>query len=337
MLVINDLHLGVIRTAGTTPSSAVNLRVYGLQQLESILLETNEHLAINGDMFDSYSVPMTDLLQAYNLLVRWLRKGFRLTLLEGNHDVSKDNSKLSSFQFLGKILSEHASVQYIQDGAWIDEEQGVYGISHCLNQDRFDLELSKVPKAKYLLVHCNYDNHFAAQSDHSLNISEEQAKKLPVEFIVFAHEHHARIELGGKVFVCGNQWPTSVSDCLGPPKKFMTRLGEKPERIETWERDAFYKELHWKGLSEIPVAHFIRLIGTADSSEMAQVADAIALVRKSSDAFVVSNAVKVTSVDNQGQIETQSLEAARSFDVMLALKSFLTKEQYTIVEKLKNA
>lgn len=335
MLVLSDCHLGCSRSAGTTPASAFALRQYGLQMFAGLLKEIKTDLVILGDLFDTYDIPLSDLVQTYQLLVQWLaaNPGVELYLVPGNHDLSKDDSKLGSFQFLGKLMEDMPGVTYVKGGMQITDD--VYVISHVPNQDLMDMELAKVPKIKYLLVHCNYDNHFAAQSDHSLNISEDQAKKLPVEFIVFAHEHHARVELSGKVFVCGNQWPTSVSDCLGPPKKFMTRLADKPERIETWDRESFYKEVDWQ-TKELPSAHFIRVTGTVDAGQMADVADAVAVMRKSSNAFVVSNAVKVTNENNQGQIETQSLEAARSFDVWAALKQFLSKEQFAIVEKLKN-
>ena len=212
MIVIHDLLLGVQRSAGTTPASASALTVWMQQEFDNTLDRVNEDLVIVGDLFDTYQVPLRAVLATYTSLLNWLRKGHNLCLIPGNHDLSTDSSKLSSFQFLSQLLLDHPNVKYISGGGYVAED--VYAISHVPNEDLFDLELSKVPKCKYLLLHCNYDNNFAKESDHSLNISEEQCEKLPVEFVFFAHEHYYREELRGKVFIAGNQFPSSVSDCL---------------------------------------------------------------------------------------------------------------------------
>jgi hypothetical protein len=227
------------------------------------------------------------------------------------------------------------------------------------NQDCFDLELAKVPKVKYLLLHVNYNNNFAKESDHSLNLSEEQAKALPVEKIVFAHEHYARTALKGKVFVCGNQVPSSVSDCLDGRDKTLTILSASGE-IEsevTWRSSdettttavfagsmeaqtltictgSGFREMNWKNVQET-VAQFVRFVGEAKPEEVAEMVSVIARFRKNSKAFVVSNAVKVLGSDGLVLQEAASLEEARAFDIMGALKKVLTEEQVKIIESLR--
>jgi metallophosphoesterase superfamily enzyme len=332
MLIANDLHLGVLRSAGTTPSSAAALRQYALDSFEQLLARTDEHLVILGDLFDQYNVPMTDLLKTFKLLETWLQQGHKLTLMPGNHDLSTDSSKLGSFQFLGALLADVPQVTYIPLAGWVEKE--VYAISHCVNQDEFNLQLSKVPECRYVLLHANYDNTFAVESDHSLNVSEQQAKDCKAQTLVFAHEHNHRKLLGGKVYVLGNQFPTSVSDCLSDQDKFMHRLTpDGIERIKFWDRATSYAELDWRNPTET-TAQFVRFTGTATPEEGAAVADTIARYRKASDAFVVSNAVKIGSED-RAEFEVQSLDQARSFDVMGALKKFLTEDEYSILEKLE--
>ena len=330
MIVIHDLHLGVQRSAGTTPASASALTAWMQEQFEKILGRTDEDLVILGDLFDTYQVPLRTVLATYTSLSDWLRKGHNLCLIPGNHDLSTDSSKLSSFQFLSQLLLDHPNVKYISGGGYVTED--VYAISHVPNQDLFDMELAKVPKCKYLLLHCNYDNDFAKESDHSLNISEEQCGKLPVEFVFFAHEHYYREELRGRVFIAGNQFPSSVSDCLHKDDKFMTRLGDRPERIMTWDK-AGYAEIDWRNPAESD-AMFIRFVGHCKAEEAADMANVIAAYRKSSEAFVITNAVRVGDDTEGAELELKSLEEISKFSVMAALKDYLSEDDMKILESL---
>lgn len=333
-MILNDIHIGAIRSAGTTPASALALRKYALDSFSSLLDHINEDLVILGDLFDTYSIAMTDLLTTYQTLTRWLEKGHNLTLIPGNHDLSTDSAKMSSFQFMGQLLINHPNVQYISGGGWVDEKEGVYCISHVHNQDLFDMELAKVPPCKFLLVHCNYDNHFAKDSDHSLNLSEDQAKASKAETIVFAHEHAPRTLLGGKVVVMGNQFPMSISDCLDGHDKFMHQIaGDKINPIKVWDRKTEYVEMDWRS-PEPTDAKFIRFVGSASAEESAAAADTVARYRKASEAFVVGNGIRVHTAEGQEQLEIESLEQVRSFDVMAALKNYLTEKEYGKIASL---
>lgn len=336
MIIIHDTHLGVQRSAGTTPDSAAALTGWMQEQFASILNRVDEDLIVLGDLFDTYQVPLKTVLDTMSLLSMWLEKGHKLYLIPGNHDLSTDSSKMSSFQFLGAVFKNHPRVVYQQGGGHITED--VYAISHVTNQDLFDLELSKVPKCKYLLVHANYDNNFAKESDHSLNMSREQVEAAPVEVVFFAHEHYYREDLRGKVFISGNQFPSSVSDCLHKTDKFMTRLGDKPERIMTWAtaggiEGGGYAELDWRN-PEASDAHFIRFIGSCKAEEAADMANVIAAYRKASKAFVVTNAVKVGSDTEGAELELDSLEAINQFSVMDALRDYLSADDIKILESL---
>lgn len=334
MLVINDLHIGALRNAGTTIPSALALRNFGLSKLSEMLDEVNEDLVILGDLFDTYSIPMVDLLSVYRQLAGWLEKGHRLTLVPGNHDLSKDSSRLSSFEFLSGLLSELPNVHYLVGGGWVDEAAGVYAISHVANQDLLNLELSKVPKCKVLLLHANYHNGFAVDSDHSLNVSQEQAEACPAETLFFAHEHYHRKALADRVWVAGNQFPMSVSDCLDGQHKFMHKLyaDGSVERIRTWTKDD-YAEVDWRNPQQTD-ARFVRFVGECKPEESADMAGVIVAYRKASDAFIVTNAVKVTTGEEDAALALGSLEAITNFNVMEALRDYLTEEEFKILESL---
>lgn len=331
MIIISDLHLGCVRSAGATPTSALALRSSMLAQFDSLLSKIDEDLIILGDMLDTYNVPMQDLIAAYVSLIKWLNKGHKLTAVIGNHDISTDSSKLSSFQALGKMLEIHTkgvNYQFVDKPTQVDN---CYIIPHLINQDLFDMAMKSVPKTDYLLVHCNYNNHFAKESDHSLSLSEEQAITAPVKHIVFAHEHHTRTALKGKVFIPGNQIASSIADCLGGHDKFMTRLSDKPELIKVWDSAENYAELDWRELTDCQ-APFVRIVGQASALEAADMANAIASYRKRSEAFVVSNAVKISGSEEVESLS--SLEDIKKFNIMEILQDFLTDDEYKIIENL---
>lgn len=330
MIVISDLHLGVLRSAGTTPTSALALTDWMHKQFNSILERVDEDLVILGDLFDTYQVPLRTVLATYNSLLKWLDKGHKLVAVPGNHDLSTDSSKLSSFQFLGQLLLDHPNFTYHSGGGFISD--GVYAISHVTNQDLIDMELAKVPKCKYLLLHANFNNPFAKSSDHSLNVTAEQCESTPADTILFAHEHYYREELRGKVFIAGNQFPSSVSDCLHKDDKFMTRLGDKPERLMTWAKEG-YAEIDWRN-PEASDAQFIRFVGHCKPDEAAEMANVIAAYRRSSDAFVITNAVKVGEDTEGAELELKSLEEISKFSVMAALKDYLSEDDMKILESL---
>ena len=332
MILLNDLHLDANRSAGATPASAKALKEYSLNSFTNFLETVDEDVIIVGDLMDTWQIGLSTVLAVYQAFNKWLEKGHKLAVQAANHDLSTDSSKYGSLQFLMALFADHSNVQFvIEKGAWVAE--GMYCIPQMQNQDSYNLELSRVPECEVLFLHCNVDNFHAISSDHSLNITREQIDKLPAKLVYSGHEHHARKV--GKVFVGGVQWPTSISDVLDKKDKFAYRLtGTTLEPIKTWSKDD-YAELNWKN-PQPTTARFIRFVGNATPDEAAQVADTIARYRRASEAFIVSNAVKIGEDSEMDEFSVQSLEQARAFDVMGALKGFLTEEEYKILEKLND-
>ncbi len=340
LATLNDLHLGAVRSGGTTPATALQLRADGLQTFEEMLYDIHTDLMILGDLFDTADIHKGDLLRVYRLLDDWMtRTGKNLWLVNGNHDISRNSSNLSSFQFLAGLLTG-------EEGRWpgkVTHVQGEgqmtphgYVIPHVANQDLFDFELSKVPACDFLFVHCNYDNHFAVESDHSLNLSREQAEKLPVEHIVFAHEHQRRTELNGKVLVIGNQFPSSISDCLHNSHKYMLLTDSTKNSVDatfkvTWEAEGDFSEQDWRSLED--TGRFIRVTGKATAAEAAEVISTIAKFRNKAKALVITNAVAIEGQNNSAELELTH-EQITAFDVKAALLAMLTPEEGAKINKL---
>lgn len=346
MLIINDVHIGFDRKGGTTPKSRETLRDYLFLSLETLLRETNDaDVMILGDLFDQFEVPNRDFVQTLTLLVdQVIARDRRLILVAGNHDVSMKALKVSSFSMLCSVLS--AVNSRLVKVVAIDEVAQVPGglaVAHCSNQDVFNLRLKEVTESledgQIVFLHANLDNKFAVESDHSLNVSEDMAKSLISRgaTLVFAHEHQARRLYGGRAVVLGNQFCTSIADCLNNSEKFAHRLHSDGtlEKIRTWSRDGDvggYREIDWRELTESN-ADFIKVVGEAASNEASEVINKLADFRKRSEAFVVTNAVKIEGVAAVESLP-ETFEAAKAFDVMEFLARQLSQEQMVAVNKL---
>lgn len=291
---------------------------------------------ILGDLFDTATVPAADLLETYYFLNRWLAadETRKLYNVAGNHDMNKVSNVLSSFQLLGRLLTNIYPTRYVQIEEPLLTPHG-YVIPHVRNQELFDLELSRVPECKTLFLHCNYNNNFAAQSDQSLNISTVQAENLPVSTIVIAHEHHTRKH--GKVLLPGNQIASSIADWLPATDKFYAVITDGAvELVRAAARDEQYVTYDWKAIEETSKP-FIRITGTAETEELGAALSAINRYRASSGALVIGNAVLSKKDESIAESFTTSLESVQRFSIVDALRKILTAEEFKVVEPFTNA
>ena len=351
MLIINDLHIGVVRSGGTTPQSQEALRICLRRGLKDILWEEDYEAVINGDLFDSFTVDTLEVVKTAEILYEWLynRASGKLHLIAGNHDWNPRAGKLSSFHLLAIMLDMSdvgGRVQIYDKGFSRISDEGIWCIPHQANQEVFDAEIEKAinqPKPtvkgedRFLLLHCNYRNNFADNSDHSLNLSEEQVANLMISgwSLVIGHEHIGYSLRGGRVLVVGNQFPSSVADCKGEKGKFAVKItDEGVVPIQTWSPNGHYTEIDWR--SECPERyHFIRVVGDATAQEAAEVIKAVANMRQRSDAFVITNAVRIEGQDMT--VCEESVESIRAFDVVGAIMAELDECEQEVVKGLLNA
>ncbi len=347
MILLNDIHVGVQRKGGTTPKSREALREYLFNSLEALLANTDEnHLVIVGDLFDEFEIESRDWVRTFSLLKQWMVRGRKLTLIAGNHDHQPKGAKVSDFQMLS-IALQCDKLQVIDINQWTAVAPDVFALAHCANQDAFDKKLDEVLAAagagSIVLLHANFDNNFAAESDHSLNVSRQVAMKFKEKDVtlVFAHEHQARNALGGYVVVLGNQWPTSIADCLNNDKKFAHFIdGENCiTPVETWSRlgTAGFAEIDWTELDTallVESVRFIRITGNATSNQASDVLNAIAKYRLKSEAFVVTNGVKIEGIAAVGDLP-ETFDAIKAFDVMEFISQNVTPEEMVVINELK--
>lgn len=367
-LLINDVHIGVSRSAGTTQASRRALREYLQTSMRDLIFDhLDKDLIVNGDLFDSFSVDVMDVLFCYYTFSDWLFQSIRkrghiqtvrLVLGRGNHDIAKDNSKLSSFDFLGSLLTKQFpdNVQVVTGGL-TELDEHVWMIPHVANQDLFNMELDKALDIhpSHILLHANVDNQYADQSDHSLNVDADRINQLIERghTLVFAHEHHHKTMYRGGVIVTGNQWPSSIYDCLTQGRaqsdgaKYAHIISETTDhkgvtkvsldRVKTWDATGSYMEIPWGSLMDMNVyqkAQFVRVSGDAIAEQAADVMSAIANFRNKSDAFVVSNMVKVAGAEGLDDLPELTQEKLQAVDILAALKAELDPEECAVVDSL---
>lgn len=351
-LVISDLHLGVQRSGGTTMRSADELREFARQKHVDLLALAPangcKRVVVNGDLTDVYDISLTEALDLYSDTNEFLSANPDIELIWalGNHDLSKDSSRLGTVAFVGALLRmRHSTFRLISEPTQVDD---LYIIPHLINQDVFDYALTQVPDGvKWLLLHCNYDNTFACAADHSLNISRDQAKEFKGRGIklVLGHEHQGRETLGSSVIIVGNQFPTSIADCLphgeaqrDGKKRAMVIDGDAHSFITTWtpdDADGWFARVDWRELKEVEEEGrgFIRVEGDAARDEATDVIKAIATFRQRSKSFVVTNAVRVEQAEGLEDIG-DSIEDVRSLNVIDLLLEQLDEKEAAVVRAL---
>lgn len=346
-LILNDVHLGVQRTTGATPFTSLQIQD-DLRELfmTTIMNHTDKNLIINGDFFDKFDVPTSEVLKAYDILVKWATNATgNLYLLAGNHDLSAKAGRVSSFEFLCKILKSRfpEKVHYVLMEGLTHLYGKVWALPHVQNQDLFSMALAKVLEHDIdtLLLHCNFDNNFSVESDHSLNLSAEWADKLvgAGTTLVIAHEHQKRVLKGGKVYITGNQWASSIADCLNNDAKYAHILNEDGsiEPLLTQQitgDEGVFAQVDWKELSLDLDKSFVRVTGNVNIEQAGDVVDLIAKFRSKSKALVVTNAVSIKDTFEIEDFEDINLASLKSFDVLQELLELLTHPERKVVREL---
>jgi len=351
IFVINDTHLGVRRQAGTTPESRIALTEYTLARFQALIDQAVAQecnvLLIAGDLFDGYEVSYGVLLATYDMLRAAIGRGLSVVAMRGNHDIHTTRTEYGSFDALCHILSEEFSAGSSAEALpflWVREPQRfgpLWLIPHATNQEIFDTWLDDVIDAPEtgLVLHANYDNGFAVESDHSLNVSAERMEQLHragVRRTFFAHVHQQATGPHGVVII-GNQFPTSVSDCLGNASKraLILTAGEATlgvASVETWNSEGEFFRCDWTQTDKVPAGvRFIRIEGEASNDQAEAVVDAIDMLRRRHKALVITNSVKIgsTLMDESGLGEEIT-----NYSVLDFVFEHLTAEQITFCQRL---
>ena len=292
VLIITDPHLDPRRIGGTTMESRAALEAWQFNLLEEVVSSSDhDYMLINGDLFDKRSATEKTLVKVWDIL-----KDEEVVIVRGNHDEnSMKFDQICSLQALSTFLPQAQLI--FDEPTQIDE--GMYVIPHCFDQETFDRHVAEVPAGNTVFLHANFDNHFAVESDHSLNLSMEQFEKLRENNcqVVMGHEHTAKQKEGLTLLGC--TMPTSIADCMGGDKyiHYYDTTTREITRQVVWKAAEDYIEMDWSELVDTN-CRFIKITGDCAVSVYPEVIRNIAKYRKNSTAFIVKNAVKVAVVES---------------------------------------
>lgn len=337
--VTTDWHLGVKRAAGVTPKSLVALQDYQFSQFKAALDANHDHL-IAGDLFNDFTVETSTVIKTFEILADHLHgSGKELVLLRGNHDWQPKASAMSSFDLLGFILKRQFGDQVLIVTEPTEWKQFVL-VPHLPNNDIFTLEIDRLSSVtgKVFVFHSNYENNHAAETQHSLNLTREQAESIILRGnkLIIGHEHDHRKLFGGNMIILGNAAPSSVSDCLNSKSKYAAMFDDLTcELIETVRITDIFARADWRQIHEVPAdAQFVRIEGEANAEDAAHVIDAIAKLRQNHEAFVITNSVKVDGLAEMDALAELSMDQVTKFDVLGALYEELDEAEREIVGEL---
>lgn len=307
-LIIADIHQGLKRKTGVTAESLEQFENDKIKSLVALLAQhEDKEVIVAGDLFDSHNVSLHSVLQVASTLLDHPKK---VWIIAGNHDLSKNTLKMSSLQFLSEWVTMHSTnVEVIFKPTPIGPNHEILAVPHMPNQELFD-EALKHDTADILITHCNYENGFAVEKDHSLNLTKKQAKKF--KMVISGHEHNARTV--GNVHMLGSFAPCNVGEAasvkcshvLDPQRMSLTTEGQSPHT---------YQEAHWKDMDAALSVDFLKIVGEATAAEAPTVLSAVAALRKKSSAYMIQNSVTVESIE-LGDVEGASFESVNTMELL---------------------
>lgn len=288
--IVNDLHFGLRRKV---PAAYLELQFEILKQALA-KTKSGDALIILGDLFDSPKVDTAILLRLASMLSNSQRD---IILVAGNHDLCRVTEERSAFDFLGTLLEMlNCSFDIVKGQPYELSEPGYWIVPHLANQTLFDEALASIPDGAVVLAHCNYENPFAAEKDHSLNLTKAQAARF--QQVVLGHEHNLRVL--DNVICLGSQLPTSISDCTC--NKFFHIMDTEAAKLNPWLdwsptwTTTEYAEVDWRDLQGTFSEQYIRVTGEALPAEAPEVLKIVNKFVESSRPMLISNSVTVAGV-----------------------------------------
>lgn len=318
-LVISDIHLQPDRQGGTTVESRAQLERGLFIKLQELIEGIKpDRVIVVGDLFAKWTVSSATFRELWWTVTSY---GIDWVILRGNHDSKSDHdNNISSLELLDAVTDDRIKVVFSSP----EKIGDYYFIPHSVTQENFEACLRSIPEdVKFVFLHANWDNSFAAESEHSLNLTREQAKEITDRgiTIIMGHEHSHNTHLDSRVIVMGCTWPTSISDCEGGDKYCL--VIEEENRIAkhlTWTKEKF-SEIHIDDIgtmSEVQAPEFIKVTGECVPAEAAEIVRKVRKLRSDvgKTTYVVKNGVSVIRPEKESTALTaDNISAFDLFDI----------------------
>ena len=316
-----DPHIGLKRTANTTPISRAKLRDHIAMTAFDVVSNASGKVVCLGDLFDNYSNTEDIILTGRSIA------SMCDIVLGGNHDVTQDATKTGSLELVAKTINTTATQivlprfnEVVVSSHYYEEDNCVLvSVPHHSTQGLFEDALASSISyptefqecTSILLLHCNYESPHEL-TETSLNLSEGQAEQLlsRFDYILLGHEHNPRDLFDGRLIIVGNTHPTSFSD-----------ISDK--RILQFEDGEMRSQWIWREAEmaiscpatdvpegDISPVQFLEVEGEVEHGQLAFIAKSISsLWRSNPQLLAVKSSVKVTGMQEavRRKADTRSL------------------------------
>jgi DNA repair exonuclease SbcCD nuclease subunit len=325
-----DPHLGLPRTANTTPASAKALQT-ALYEAALLACDDVVPTVCLGDVVDRFSNPERVALQALEVVSRCS------LVLSGNHDLVNQADQIGTLSLVDQVLQEstqhrespivfapfgQAAARGVESLPWMA------AVPHVASQELFEdslvMALERPPPRepgwpRLLLLHCNYNLSEDRANKTTLNLKPDYAEELLTEYdyILLGHEHVASEHLGGRVIVIGNTHPTGFSD-LSDKRSLTLTKGEGFRERALWSLKGGYAEYAHDQIPTRTSAQFVRIVGTAEAEQMLGVKRAIQSMWERSPALY--------AVRDEVQVPGMLVTPSRSSGGLAQLPDFIRRE-----------
>ena len=320
ILFTSDFHLGLSRTAGTTPESRLKLRDLIQAQTQEILdlgygiLERSKasgpaliKRVCLGDFFDTYSNSEETLLHTWKLF-----QSLDL-IVAGNHDVTNRKGTIGSLQYFDHLAGKKSPVCLTKFGSakvhtYTVGTTHLVIVPHMASQELFEKALENaVAKTRegchnLLLLHCNFELEFA-HSETTLNLTRDRARDLLGHFhhILLGHEHNPRDVLDNRLHVIGCPFPTSFADMTDKRVLLWDVGAAQFETIPVWDLASGCHEMTPSQSVEHITASFVRIRGEVPAQDLAQVMRNVkTLWKENTSLLAVSAEIKIAGEQPEG-------------------------------------
>lgn len=223
---IGDVHLGRSYVNGVPFHMRGTMEKLQREKFEALLERGPvEYTVLVGDLFDSFVVDPSDVDFAANALLGAARShpGRRFVVLGGNHDESKDLTKVSSFDNFKFIVSEAnlPNIDIIEQPTIIE---GIGYISWSAKHSAKELAEELVAKKEKLhAVFGHWDVVLPSHANHYNMVPTEQLKAVTKK-IVTGHVHKPEVleRDGIEITITGSIMPLAHGEELPEDEMFYT-------------------------------------------------------------------------------------------------------------------
>ena len=182
-----DPHIGKKFVTGVPLHRLGERELSQMADLRKSLMDGPETYHVcTGDLFDRFVVPNHVLLAVYETysVAACSRPDRQFVILRGNHDASRDVSKISSFELLALMLQQFGNIHVVDDGPWILDGMGFIPWTPFKDAEEMAGEFG-TKKCKVVFGHWDIE----AFGDKTENLIPTKTLSKVTDLIVTGHIH----------------------------------------------------------------------------------------------------------------------------------------------------